>query len=427
MELGIKGHPTRGDEVIKLLESLGGKNCYRLTGDNDKYFYYISYEYKDKDINNSYIGPDETEGYIIFTLEDFLEKFPYKVGDKVEVWKTEEHFAGPRPELYKSEIKSMRWNSGRCEVAYRMKDISGEFYKSDIKGKVEEEKKPEPKFKVGDTVYSTTWQQDVIIQEIFPDGFYKVSDLQCSGWFKTHEDALRKEKITLPIDSHLLTKQFKPYNEKNTNMNIESDLANDDEEQQIDPTIDYVEIVKKSYEEEAGKRAAEITMDTLYKTGITHEYLKERGFNLPEGHHFVDENGNVIEAKEIKLVKNPPYYPKSYEECYDVIGINRHEVEIDLPQPHQQKMFNLFKLLICRDAYWKIAGKHMELDKPWEPDWTNPNIDLYVIINSSYNEIYEGKYEPGSGRRILAFPTIEMQKAFLNNFKDLIEQCKELL
>ena len=42
MELGIKGHTTRGDEVIKLLEMLGGKNCcYRLNGYNDKCFYYI--------------------------------------------------------------------------------------------------------------------------------------------------------------------------------------------------------------------------------------------------------------------------------------------------------------------------------------------------------------------------------------------------
>ena len=29
--------------------------------------------------------------------------------------------------------------------------------------------------------------------------------------------------------------------------------------------------------------------------------------------------------------------------------------------------------------------------------------------------------------RILAFPTIEMRDAFHDNFKDLIEQCKELL
>ena len=81
MKLGIKGHSMRGTEVIKLLESLGGVNYYLLTGDNDNKFYYICDKYKD--IGNSYIGPDEIKGYEIFSLEDFLEKFPYKVGDKV--------------------------------------------------------------------------------------------------------------------------------------------------------------------------------------------------------------------------------------------------------------------------------------------------------------------------------------------------------
>ena len=74
MELGITGHQTRGDEVIKILETLGGKNHYKLNGVKHNYFYYIGDKFKN--ITNSYIGPDETEGYIIFTLEDFLEKFP---------------------------------------------------------------------------------------------------------------------------------------------------------------------------------------------------------------------------------------------------------------------------------------------------------------------------------------------------------------
>ena len=31
------------------------------------------------------------------------------------------------------------------------------------------------------------------------------------------------------------------------------------------------------------------------------------------------------------------------------------------------------------------------------------------------------------GQQILTFPTKDMQDAFYENFKDLIEQCKELL
>ena len=46
MELGIKGHKTRGDEVVKILEMLGGNNCYNLTGIYDNKFYYIRKKFK---------------------------------------------------------------------------------------------------------------------------------------------------------------------------------------------------------------------------------------------------------------------------------------------------------------------------------------------------------------------------------------------
>lgn len=380
MELGIKGHSTRSKEVIKLLEMLGGKNHCNLIGDDDRFFYYIYIN--DNYIYNSYIGPEELNGYKIFSLEEFLEKFPYKVGDKVNVWVNYEHFAGPRAELEEAEIKSMRWNSGRCEVAYRMKDQTGEFYKSDIKGKLND-----------DTNEQSECEQ---CGRVF--GSVKCFDVDC------------------------------PNNTPNYVAEFKDDKVND-EEQKIDPTIDYAEVVKKSYEEEAGKRSAEITMDTLYKTGITHDVLKERGFNLPDGFHFVDQNGKSIDASKIKLVKNSPYYPKTYDECCDVLNIPNDEryIDIDVPLGYNNLLSVFVKLLICQDAYWKIAGEYLELDKPWEPDWLNPNIDLYVIINSSYNEVYEAKYERGSGQRIFVFPTIEMRDAFRENFKDLIELCKSLL
>jgi hypothetical protein len=332
MELGIKGHKTRSHEVIDLLKMLGGINRYKIIGGDDKYFYYIRKKYKD--IENSYIGPDEIKGYEIFSLEDFLEKFPYKVGDKVEVLITEDCLrvdcSGGRSHIEVVEITSMRWDPTRCEIAYRLKDITGEFYKNDIKGKVD-----------------------------------------------------------------------------------------DDEEQQIDPTIDYVELVNKTYEEEVGKMCAEITMDILYKNGITFEYLKDSGYDLPEGHHFVDENGNVIDAKKILLVKNSPSYPKTYEECCDILKTTHVEWfgyygEVLVP-------FQI--LIICRDAYWKIAGEHMGLDEPWKPDFSDDS-PKYNIFNYE-NEITLS--DNNWSNRILAFPTLEMRNAFHENFKDLIEQCKELL
>lgn len=38
----IKGDRNRGDEVIKLLENLGGRNCHNCKGDAEKNIYYIN-------------------------------------------------------------------------------------------------------------------------------------------------------------------------------------------------------------------------------------------------------------------------------------------------------------------------------------------------------------------------------------------------
>lgn len=86
-------------------------------------------------------------------------------------------------------------------------------------------------------------------------------------------------------------------------------------------------------------------------------------------------------------------------------------------------LYNLQELLICRDAYWKIAGEQMKLGKPWEPDFGNEV--LYCIYNY-WGEIIKDKTTLVINK-ILIFPTEEMRDAFWENFYDLIEVCKELL
>ena len=79
-QLAIQGHPTRGDEVIALLEMLGGENTAHFKGDMPELAYYI-------ESNRSICLIDiEIEYHTEFhkiTLEQFEEKFPYKIGDKV--------------------------------------------------------------------------------------------------------------------------------------------------------------------------------------------------------------------------------------------------------------------------------------------------------------------------------------------------------
>ena len=115
-------------------------------------------------------------------------------------------------------------------------------------------------------------------------------------------------------------------------------------------------------------------------------------------------------------------YPKTYEDCISKLRISRDcKVEgykCDLLTAFQ-------KLLICRNAYWKIAGEEIGLGKPWKPDWSNKNELKYCIENSYDKGIHYDVLV--HTQKILAFPTYEMRDAFYENFKELIEQCKELL
>ena len=172
---------------------------------------------------------------------------------------------------------------------------------------------------------------------------------------------------------------------------------------------------------------------------MTTEFVKEHGLPCPEGYIFKDENGNVINATKIVLEKKKKEYPKTYEECCEMLdfcgeyffttyewGIHLSEND-NIIKIHQilKSTSILTKLLICRDAYWKIAGEEMELGKPWEPDYTDPDHDRYAIAKFMGN-IEKCRWDYGYSITFV-FPTEEMRDAFYENFKELIEFVKELL
>ena len=108
-QLAIKGHATRGKEIIEILEMLGGKNVFNLTGDETMAYYII----ENKEIKGGiYIFGNEP--YFLLTLEEFLEKFPYKVGDKV--------YFNSVPH-YKCEVDEMYWNYKSDSVTYIVKHL----------------------------------------------------------------------------------------------------------------------------------------------------------------------------------------------------------------------------------------------------------------------------------------------------------------
>ena len=146
-------------------------------------------------------------------------------------------------------------------------------------------------------------------------------------------------------------------------------------------------------------------------------------WELPDGYQFVDENGNVINATIIALEKKKNEYPKTYEECCEIIHSDpKFYVDTHL---YSGTLETLYKLLICRDAYWNIAGDEMGLGIPWEPDNDYSSPPKY-IINCYFGDIIKEKY-CGQYNRLLAFPTEEMRDAFYENFKKEIEICKEFL
>ena len=160
-------------------------------------------------------------------------------------------------------------------------------------------------------------------------------------------------------------------------------------------------------------------VESLYGERIMAGFVK--AIIPPEGYIFKDENGNVINATKIVLEKKNKY-PKTYEECVKVL-LDRASARNDIGYKGEL-LVALQKLLVCRDAYWEIAGEKMGLRKPWEPDWNDRDRKKYCIFNDS-GSIRKGiKYFANS---ILAFPTDEMRDAFYENFKELIEICKELL
>lgn len=137
-----------------------------------------------------------------------------------------------------------------------------------------------------------------------------------------------------------------------------------------------------------------------------------------------DEHSPKDVAERLTSFTNPKKeYPKTINECrYILQDASGDEVgwyaidgwQFDLLEKMQM-------LLICRDAYWSLAGD-------WKPDYDS-GVDKFGIIcyNGVISKTGAMSHWERHSNKILDFPTIEMRDAFFENFKDLIEGCKELL
>ena len=311
-DLAIKGHVTRGKEVIEILEMLGGVNKHQIDAIRQNYVYFID---TDNIIRLLQINQLLPEKDIVYSLEEFEENFPYKVGDKVYIYVQNDDLDG-RCEIEVAEISSMRWNPACCKIAYKMKDIYREFYEEEIKCKVDDNA---PK--------NMEEKQVNVMKNILPE--------------------LLKHIKTTPKEE--LEREFKEIEEWSN----------------VGPTVEEF-------------------MDFCNK------------------------------------VNKKPKYPTTYDECCNILGIEDRENGYC---GYEWELLGVFqKLYICRNAYWKIAGELMGLDKLWKQDYDDR---CFIIANSNGN-IHTYEYH-GTDNIILAFPTKELRDTFYENFKDLIEQCKEFL
>lgn len=157
---------------------------------------------------------------------------------------------------------------------------------------------------------------------------------------------------------------------------------------------------------QVGKITAVCFQDTNYEDKVE--------LQLGNNYEIKEENGKYY------AVKKQFKYPKTYEECKSILGIT---TSMARPDYNGDLIVAIQKLLIYRNAYWKIAGEQMGLNEPWKPDWKDGS-DKYFICYLK-DELWMSNIRDCN--RVLVFPTKEMRDAFYENFKELIETCKELL
>ena len=153
-----------------------------------------------------------------------------------------------------------------------------------------------------------------------------------------------------------------------------------------------------------------------FTTSFNVEWCSAENDKAPNGYE-LQEDGYfswVVKKKE---------YPKTYEECCELLSLGE-DGRLYTKGYKASLIQNFQKLLICRDAYWKIAGDEMGLGEPWKPDWSDASCSKY-IIDCFGGEICKGI--TAKQNTIFAFPTEEMRDAFKENFDPDLEICKELL
>lgn len=163
------------------------------------------------------------------------------------------------------------------------------------------------------------------------------------------------------------------------------------------------------------------TVKSALDLSLIEKVLHNNNLDIPNN-IIIHKNGSTYDdfahwyCDETKISK----YPTSYDEC---CKITEDVADASLTCFACRLLNDFQKLLLCRNAYWEMAGKEMGLGRPWKPDWTDDKIK-YGITYYRDSLIKDNCVHYS---KIIVFPTQEMRDAFCNNFKDRIKTCKTLL
>ena len=287
-KLAIKGHPARGKEVIQLLEMLGGVNVFNLDGTMNNYYYYI-----DENSNKIYHCLSINLEYgIVYTLEEFEEKFPYKVDDVVVnhkygkgliirmLWIDNEivyeiHFEGCMAYCKANEL--CKYDAFKGLLLQELTEYLSHATREELDKTMEEIEIALAPFKVGD--------------KVIVKGYEKMGEDEIICVFKTYDGDI-KYKTKNHLDTH--------YFMGDSLMKVEKSNKEENMEKRLEPVYELGTGKILYYEEKgSGEKYIPIGETTLY---------------IQDGYEFRDETNNIINAKKITLARKQPQYPKNYEE-----------------------------------------------------------------------------------------------------------------
>ena len=383
-QLAIKGHPTRGNEVIEILEMLGYVNIHDYIADTDCLFFYGGESIK----TIYYDWVYNCEDMLIFTIEEFLKKFPYKVGDKVQ-------HKGATSCGSVFEVEKMRWEENT--VKYTLRLFGCNYKTSTLSAEYLQPYKEETMDKINKAFFDSNAQCcDISNRLIKEDSMEDKGNI--SDGYHTFNELYEYRLLYNASMFNELAKQglYDVHKSK----------------RHSDGTIPF------------GDENWFIVQAELPTGQISNHYeMKDwELFNVPEKEKANPYDGHTPQdvAKRLRIFLTPkPQYPKTYEECCKVLSLGE-DGRLYTKGYKASLIQELQQLLICRDAYWKIAGEQMGLDKLWEPESIEMN---YAIVCRDDGDFLLHR----RARAILIFPTKEIRDAFYENFKDLIKECKELL